>query len=167
VALLSRKYRPAAVPVALPSMSRISLPDVQVMGKHHKRIQMTNDVAMDEAQSPEVREFARELGIGLDEVLAPGALGPAPDREAADRFTGVIGVSVCLGLGYSAVDDGLGIPKGLSDQCTHTALAMGSLVLADFPESWGLPVNFAMMAGHFMGRCGRSTMPALLEAAGR
>lgn len=163
--LLSRKYKPVPVHVPMPGLDRMRLPDLSILRKNAQRVQLTNDLAMDEGQSPAVREFSLELGFALYEAFDDKMLDVDTSEEDDVKFMGAIGMSVCFGLGYSAVDDNLRIPRGMSEQCTLTALDMGVTSLDGFPHDWQQPFMFSMQAGHYMGRMGRSAIPDLVYAA--
>lgn len=163
--LLTRRYKLAPMGVPLPGLEHVALPDLELMRKNSDRIQMTNDVALGEAQSRDVKDFSQQLGLGLYTAFADKIHDMNTPQDDEDRLMGAIGMSVCLGMGYSAVDDKLGVPKQLTERCTYTALNMGVTMLDAFPPAWQQPVMFSMQAGHYMGRMGRSTIPLLLQQA--
>ncbi len=159
---LSRKYKPVALMAQWPSMTQIPLPDMRVLKKHAERVQMTNDIVLPEAQDPQIREFGKELAVGLYEVWATDLCFTDDDHE---RLLGAVGVAVCLGLAYSGVDNGLGMRPGNTEQCTQAAVVMGMSFLDDLPKPWQLPLFYSLQAGHFLGRMGRSVTPQLIAKA--
>lgn len=163
MALLSRKYKPVPILLHWPSVNLVSpLPDMRVIKKHRERVQMTNDVVVPEAQSsPAIRDASRELAIGLHESFTGRGLKLTEDEN--ERFLGGLGMTVCLGLAYSHIDDGLDIKHGYTEQCTLAAVRMGSSFLDDLPSSWQRPLFYSLQAGHFLGRNGRGSLAALLS----
>lgn len=159
--LLSRKYKPVPVLLHWPSVRSIPLPDMQVFRKHAERVQMTNDIVLPEAQTTQVREFSKELVFGLYGYFSERL--PAMSQDESEGFLGSLGMSACLGLGYSSVDNGLGMKHGYTEQCTLVAVRMGSSFLGDLPPAWQEPLFYSLQAGHFLGRKGRSSIPSLIN----
>ena len=135
-----------------------------------------DDMAHPEAEWQSLRMQVGRLIWRLEEVTKPAgasivhseyAVPPDDDDDATvSRFTGMVGVGVCIGLGYSVVDDNLGIPRQHGEVVTYTAMSLAYSRLGNVPKDWlHGPGWFSIHAGYYLGRCGTNSIPALLKAA--
>lgn len=159
---LLSKPRQVITQTPLPVRGQIGVPDERTFKRYAKNvIPAINSMAALESEDPVLRESGRPLALPLFAAYRQD-LAHLIDE---DDLMPLVVNWIWLGLGYARVDSGFHAPAGCTDERTQCAMVSAYSEIPPLPQPVKTSVFFALMAGHYVGRCGNRNLDRLLTAA--